>query len=176
MLLTVASPMLHSAEHTARDISFELQAYPTGVIPGIRFEYAFNDQQAVHVRLGVQEIRHGDHGEHDDERGDGHGFSLGYKRYFKPGLTGASVSFRTDLWFNSLDWRDDIGLTTERRGHTDVTVIQPTVEISWHHPLGTQFFITPSLGAGFEINIDTDGEDVGEGFIYLAGVLLGMRF
>ena len=176
MLLTLFSPVIHSAEKPARDISFELQAYPTGIIPGIRFEYALDGRHALHFRLGVQEIRHQDYGEHDDERGNGRGFSFGYKRYLRPGLTGASVSLRTDLWFNSLDWRDDIGTASESNGQTDVTVLQPTIEISWHHPLGNQFFITPSLAAGFEINIDTDGEDVGEGFIYLAGVMLGVRF
>ena len=176
MLLIAASPTLHSDENLPLDVSFELQVYPTGVIPGVRFELALDNQQSIHIRLGVQEIRHEDFGVHDDERGDGAGFTLGYKRYFSPGLTGPALSFRTDLWFNSLDWSDDVGTASERRGRTDVTVLQPTIEFSWHYPLGTQFFVTPSAAAGFEINVDTDGEDVGEGFIILAGVLLGVRF
>jgi len=176
LLATVATPTLHSAEKPHRDVSFELQVYPTGVISGVRFELALDDRQAIHLRLGVQEIRHGDEGVQEDERGDGAGFTLGYKRYLRPGLTGLAFSFRTDLWFNSLDWRNNIGTPEEVSGRTNVTVLQPTVEISWHRSLGSKYFITPSAAAGFEINVDTDGEDVGEGFIFLAGVLVGVRF
>ena len=87
LLATVAAPTLHSAETPHRDISFELQVYPTGVIPGVRFELALDDRQAVHLRLGIQEIDHRDEGVQDDETGDGAGFTLGYKRYLRPGLT-----------------------------------------------------------------------------------------
>ena len=87
-----------------------------------------------------------------------------------------AFSFRTDVWFNSLDWRNNIGTPEEVSGRTNVTVLQPTAEISWHRSLGSKYFITPSAAAGFEINVDTDGEDVGEGFIFLVGVLLGVRF
>ena len=176
LLTTVAAPTLHSAETPHRDISFELQVYPTGVIPGVRFELALDDRQAVHLRLGIQEIDHRDEGVQDDEQGEGAGFTLGYKRYLRPGLTGLAFSFRTDVWFNSLDWRNNIGTPEETSGRTNVTVLQPTVELSWHRSLGSKYFVTPSAAAGFEINVDTDGEDVGEGFIFLVGVLAGVRF
>ena len=176
ILLTAASPTLHSAEKPPRDISLEVQVYPTGVISGVRFEFALDDKQAVHLRLAVQDIDHEDEGEQDDEQGDGAGFTLGYKRYLRAGHVGPAISFKTDLWFNTLDWRDDIGTAMERSGTTDVTVLQPTIEVSWLYPLGKSFFITPTAAAGFEINIDTDGEDVGEGFIFLGGLIIGKRF
>ncbi len=176
IILAMVPPTVYGADKSARDISFELQVYRTGIIPGVRFEYAFDDRQAVHLRLGIQEIRHEDFGVHEDERGDGAGFTLGYKRYLHPGLTGLSFSFRTDVWFNSLDWRDNIDTPSEVSGRTNVTVLQPTVEVSWHRSFGKKYFFTPSAAAGFEINVDTDGEDVGEGFIFLIGALLGVRF
>lgn len=36
-------------------------------------------------------------------------------------------------------------------------------------------FITPSFANGVEINIKTDGQDVGHGFITLLGISLGVR-
>ncbi len=176
LALAAASPTLHSADNLPRDLSFETQVYPTGVIYGVRYEAAFDEKQAWSIRLGVQDIDHEDEGEQDDEQGDGLGFTLGYKRYLNSGHTGPAIGFKTDLWFNSLDTRDNIGTPEETSGQTDVIVLQPTIELSWLYPLGNQFFITPTAAAGFEINVDTDGEDVGEGFIFLGGVLLGIRF
>lgn len=157
------------------DISVELQAYPTGVIPGVRLEKGFSDRQAFHVRFGYQEIRHQDYGVHEDERGDGYGFGLGYRYYFKPGFEKLSLGFRTDIWFNSLAWKDNIGLPDEISGNTDVTVLQPTFQLGYLFKLNSKLFVTPSLSFGYEINVDTDGEDVGEGPIWLLGVEAGFR-
>ena len=55
-------------------------------------------------------------------------------------------------------------------------MLQPTVDVSYRFLMSNNFFITPSLAAGFEINIDTDGEDVGEGFIVLLGLIAGFNF
>ena len=170
-------PVSSVAEQQAPiEFGFELQVYPTGVIPGLRIERGFAQYHSINFRLGVQEIRHQDFGVHDDERGDGAGFSIGYSRYFKPGFTGLSLGARTDLWFNTLDWRDNIGEAQEISGTTDVTVLQPTIDIAYHYLSSPGWFLRPSLAAGFEINIDTDGSDVGQGFIYLASVTVGRRF
>ena len=58
----------------------------------------------------------------------------------------------------------------------DVTVLQPTIEAGYLYPLNNNFFITPTIAYGFEINIDTDGEDTGEGPILLLGLHVGRRF
>ena len=158
------------------DVGFELQVYRTGVIPGVRFETDVDERSTFHLRLGAQYIRHEDFGVHDDERGDGVGFSLGYKRYLKRGYTGFSWGLRSDLWFNTLDWTDNPGTADELTGTTDVLVLQPTVELSWLHLATPGLFVTPSVSAGFEINVMTDGEEVGQGFIFLLGLTVGTRF
>ena len=56
-------------------------------------ERGFLYKHVLHFRLGYNWIRHGDQGVHEDERGDGFGFSLGYKYYLKK-------RFR-DLFFGS---------------------------------------------------------------------------
>ncbi len=173
-------PAASSAETYTRDyggeIGFELQVYPTGVIPGVRFETDIDDFSTFHLRLGAQTIRHQDFGVHDDERGNGVGASIGYKRYRKLGYEGFSWSLRSDLWFNTLDWTDNPGTTDEVSGTTDVLVLQPTVELSWLFLPVSNLFVTPSFSAGFEINIQTEGEEVGQGFIYILGLTIGRRF
>ena len=169
-LVACAAPAL------ANDIGFELQVYPTGVIPGIRYETPVSERGAFNLRVGMQTIRHMDFGVHDDERGDGFGFSLGYKRYLRNGYEGPAWGIRSDLWYNTLDWIDNEGEADEMSGTTDVLVLQPTIEVSWQYFATSTFFLSPSLAAGFEINIQTEGEEVGQGFIYLIGLTAGLRF
>ena len=150
--------------------SLELQAYWTGVIAGVTFERFISNKDAWHVRVAGQRIRHEDYGEHDDERGDGFGGAFGYRRYWPNGF---SLGARVDLWQNSLDWTDFPGLANERRGQTDVTVLQPVLEGTWRKPLSSNWYIQPSFALGAEINVQTSGEDTGEGFIWLAGISFG---
>jgi hypothetical protein len=158
------------------DFSFEFQAYPTGLIPGFRLEKTFGQRSAAHVRLGYNWIRHGNAGKHDLEWGDGCGFTLGYKRYFREGFEKFSLGIRNDLWFNEMEWKDQIGTTGFANGSTKIIVVQPTLEASWLFRFGSDWFITPSLAFGYEVNVKTVGSPTGEGAILLAGVLMGKRF
>ena len=158
------------------DISFEFQAYPTGLIPGLRLEKNFGEKHAAHVRVGYQWIRHRDLGEHEDERGNGYGFTFGYKRYFKELHQGFSIGIRNDIWFNSLDWKDNIDTPSEVSGTTDITVLQPTLELAYLMLADSGWFFTPAIAFGFEINVKTEGSDVGEGAILLLGLSAGKRF
>ncbi len=157
------------------DVSFEFQAYPTGLIPGLRIEKGFADKHAVHLRIGYQWIRHRDLGEHDDERGTGYGFTLGYRKYFGEGFKGFSLSSRCDLWFNELDWKDDTP-AGEVNGTSKITVVQPTIEAGYTFEFGNQMIFTPTAAFGYEVNVKTDGADVGEGAILLIGFEIGKRF
>ncbi len=167
-----------SAQSDSWEAAFEFQAYPTGLIPGFRIERGFADRHALHLRLGYNFIRHRDLGEHDDERGDGYGFTVGYKRFFQPGFSGWSVGLRNDLWFNTLDW-EDIGADGEvlASGRSEIIVVQPTAEAAYTIPLGVgNWAFTPSLAFGFEINARTVGADVGQGSILLLGFKIGPRW
>jgi len=161
-----------TAHHVNR-LGFEFQAYPTGIIPGFRYERAISNRRSLHFRLGYQEIRHQDFGVHDDERGNGVGFSIGQSWHRDSNQLGWSFGVRSDLWRNTLDWTDNPGTPMETSGTTDVLVLQPTVDVTYRYPLGNTYFVSPSLAAGFEINIVTDGAAVGQGFILLAGVTIG---
>jgi hypothetical protein len=158
------------------DLGLEVQIYPTGVISGLNIGKGFSGRHAIHFRLGSQRIRHEDFGVHDDERGDGYGFTLGYRYYLQPGFRGMSLGFRTDVWFNQLNWRDNMDQPNELGGHTDVIVLQPTVQAGYSLVLDKRLHIRPAVAIGYEINVSTDGEDVGEGVIGLIGLEFGRRF
>lgn len=164
------------AQSSVFDLDFEFQAYPTGLIPGLKLERGFSDHHAVSLRLGYQIIDHRDLGVQDNEEGNGYGFTLGYKYYFKPNFRGLSLGVRNDIWFNEIDWMDNIGSAVELTGTTKVTVVQPTAEATYLIPVGSSWVFAPSLAFGYEINVKTEGEPVGEGAILLLGINFGKRF
>lgn len=167
-----------SAGEMLNGLGFEFQAYPTGLIPGIKYERYISPLHGLHLRVGYNWVRHGSAGVHEDERGQGFGFTAGYRRYLSDyyGKTWF-IGARGDVWFNSLDWRDGIGGPNEINGNSKVTVVQPTLEGGYRFILnGGELFFEPSLAFGFEFNVKTKGEKVGEGPILLGGISLGRFF
>ena len=160
------------------DLNFEFQAYPTGLIPGLRLEKGFAEKNAVSLRLGYQIIDHRDLAEHDDETGNGFGFSLGYKRYLskKENYQGLFAGIRNDFWWNEIDWVTHVILENDITGTTDITVVQPTAELGYQWVSESGWALAPSIAFGMEINVKTEGEATGQGGILLLGVLLGKRF
>ena len=166
-------PVFGGVERPRSSLVFEFQAYPTGIIPGFTYERFFSPRQSLNFRIGRQIIRHGDEGRQDDERGEGGGGSVGY-RYYLP--FGVSVGARVDIWFNELDWRNNIGEEDEESGETDIIVLQPVVEATYRQYFTSNWFVQPSVAAGAEINVVTDGEETGEGFIILGAISIGRSF
>lgn len=161
------------------DVNFEFQAYPTGLIPGIQLEKGFAHHHAVQLRFGYNWVRHRGLGVHEDERGNGFGFTVGYKRYFKRNFYRWFAGIRNDFWFNSLNWRDNIGEANEISGTTDITVLQPTIEGGYLFEMNANensITFAPTLALGFEINVREDGAPVGDGLIVLLGFQVGYRF
>jgi len=156
------------------DIGLEFQAYPTGILPGIRLEKNFAERHAIHLRVGANIFDHRNLGKHFTEKGSGSGFSVGYKRYFQPSHERWFVGVRSDIWFNKVDWTKDVALPP-LSGTTTITVIQPTLETGFTF-VKNQFYLSPNLAFGFEINTNTVGEATGEGAIVLLGLLAGIRF
>jgi hypothetical protein len=147
----------------------EIQAYPTGIIPGLIWYGTLNQNNFIHARIGYNYVRHGSAGLHEDERGDGFGGSLGYDRQLRFGKMNWLLGVRCDLWQNKLKWKNNIGGPAETSGVSKVTVVQPTLRISYPLNVGSSFII-PALAFGSEINVKTKGDNVGEGFILLLGL------
>lgn len=155
-----------SAEHP--DFGLELQAYPAGIVPGAQARWRMDEDDAVFVRAAANLTDRQDFGEHDDESGGGFGLGAGWRHAVAGdlGADGWLYGARLDLWSLSIDWKDP----GPREGTTDVLVLQPTAEFGygWSTAAGSRIELTATLGA--EINVDTDGEDVGEGAILLLGL------
>jgi hypothetical protein len=151
-------------------LNFELQAYPTGLIPGLRLEKNISDASVVHLRLGYNVFDHRDLGVQESESGSGFGFTLGYSKAFKNRKLSWGV--RNDIWWNSVDWENNIQVPNMTAGTTDITVLQPTAELTYKL-VDKNVTIRPSLAVGFEWNVKTDGEPTGEGAIVLLGVIIG---
>jgi len=157
------------------DALFELQLYPTGIIPGIRLEKNFAQKNAAHIRVGFQLINHWDLGVQEQEIGYGWGTSFGYKRYFKEEFKGFSLGLKCDLWQNFISWTNDKGTAIESSGKTEIYVLQPTIELGWTKLNPSNLLITPTAAFGFEWNVKTEGLPTGEGPIFLIGILIGKR-
>jgi hypothetical protein len=158
-------------------LAFEFQAYPTGLIPGLRADYTFGQHHSLHARVGYNWVRHRDLGVQDDERGDGFGGTLGYRYYFREGFRGWFLGGRTGVWRNTMAWQDkDDSGTILSKGVSKIIVVQPTAEAGFLFPLGNSpWFVAPSAAFGVEVNVKTEGAQVGEGLIILLGVSVGRR-
>lgn len=159
--------LLNDDSYTQSSLGLESQVYPTGIIPGLRWERNLTEKDAYHVRFGYQFIDHRDLGKHDDETGNGYGFTLGYTRQIHAKW---ALGFRSDLWWNSIDWRTgEEGSVSAVEGKSDIMVLQPTALLEFKLHECDHWIIAPSLAFGMEWNIKTDGEPTGEGPILLLG-------
>jgi len=126
------------------------------------------------IWAGTNLTRRRDWGEHDDERGGGLGG--GVELTWFPGRTDAGwfTGVRTSIWSMEIEWRDDpqTPLGPARVGETDILVVQPTVRGGYRFRLGGRLRLDAEAALGAEINAMTDGEDVGQGAIALAGLRL----
>ncbi len=174
-VLTFILLFLCFAVQAQDDANFELQVYPTGIIPGIRLEKNFALKHAAHIRVGAQFINHWGFGVQEKEWGYGYGTSFGYKRFYKEDFQGYSLGLKCDLWQNFISWKNDPNTTMETSGKTEIYVIQPTLEFGRTFLKNKNRIITPTIAVGFEWNVRTEGQPTGEGAILLIGVLIGKR-
>jgi len=153
-------------------VGLGLQIYPAGTMINLKSNWKVSPREILTGKLGYNFAMRQDFGKHDNEEGGGPGFTVAYKRYFKTELSGWFMEARAAMWFLDIDWGDNTPL---RSGNTDITVVQPTVG------LGYDFLINHSLKLGFiaafgyEVNVATNGEDVGEGGISLLGISLAHK-
>jgi hypothetical protein len=151
----------------------ELNAYPAGVVGMVAAAVPIHDDDDLILRLGYNLTERSDFGEHDDESGGGPGVGIGAIHYFadrdEPGWI---LGTRLDLWRLEIDWENDgDALTPKSSNTTDIFVVQPALETGYVWPSeGGDVYVTLALGV--EINVWSDGDDVGEGAILLLGLRL----
>ena len=169
------SGALQAQQTSGFALSAEFQAYPTGMIPGLRADWQFRLHHSLHLRAGYDLVRHGNKGVQNDERGGGFGGTLGYRYHFRDARKGLFLGARADVWRNRINWIN-YGPTGGQMaaGVSKIVVFQPTAEAGYRFPFGqSNWFAAPSIAFGAEINVKTQGVDVGQGAILLLGLSLG---
>ncbi len=163
--VTVLSPVTASAA----DVYGELRGYPAGGIASVGALFPYGQQAELGISALYNRAERGDAGRHDDESGDGFGVGIEARRFHAASRLGWFYGVRAELFQLDIDWRD----SGNRRGSTDITVLQPTARVGYRLPLaGGATSLELAGGLGAEINLATDGEKVGEGAIGLIGVAL----
>lgn len=146
----------------------EANAYPTGQLIGPRGELRLAERGALSGRAAIHFADRGDDGEHDREDGSGYTGGIGWRQWLDDYGDDWFVGARLELSRLALGWTDDG--PPERSGNSNVTIVTPFIEggYSWAFENDLRLDLFASLGR--EVNVDTDGADVGEGAILMVGV------
>jgi hypothetical protein len=168
LVVYLLAPTAFADSNSSSRWGLELQGYPTGLIPGVRYELQIAQRDVLFARLAYNFTERSDFGEHDDESGGGPGLGFGWRHWKDSMAEGWHYGARLDVWDLNIDWEDDG--PPVRTGETDIIVVQPSLELgySWPQSGGSRLDLTAGLGV--EYNADTKGEDVGEGTIALLGL------
>lgn len=179
-LLFACTPI--RAQELRPSLGIALQAYPAGQIGVAHGTFGILDKQTISVHAGYNRTRRQDFGKHDDERGGGPGFGTTWRYYLQGQQEGLLFGARVDVWFLDIDWRWDgssAGPLDDRfsqDGTTEITVLQPTAQVGYGWFLADErLAVEATVSLGAEINIETNGDPVGEGAILLGGVSLSYR-
>ena len=156
--------------YTTTDIGGEFQWYPAGTITGVHIAFNAKLHNSVNLRFGYNNANRKNWGKHNIEKGGGWGGTVGYRYYFKPFPHKFFLGARTDIWRMKINWSDPLSTGTSK-----TWTLQPTFEVGYTFFINDQLFLTPSISNGVELNIKTEGQEVGHGFITLLGISLGVR-
>tara|TARA_R110001592_G_scaffold40359_9_gene132612 strand:- start:1466 stop:2005 length:540 start_codon:yes stop_codon:yes gene_type:complete len=150
----------------------EIQAYPAGMMFMAKTAFSLNEHNVLTTRIGYNMARRQDFGEHDNEEGGGLGFNVGFKHYLKPARSGFYYELKSSVWFMNIDWKDN---SPNRTGSTSITVFQPTVMAGYDFNLNSKLSLGLYAGFGYEVNVISSGEDVGQGGMSLVGFSLSRK-
>ena len=169
----VTLPPRAGAQEKPHAVGVTVQAYPAGVILAVRASLPIRARSTLTAHAAHNFTDRRDFGEHDNEEGGGPGFGLAFQRYLGTRYEGVHLGVRADLWFLKIDWQDD---APRRFGTTDIVVFQPTAQAGYTRTVANgSLVLEATVALGVEINIDTQGETVGEGAILLGGFAMAYR-
>lgn len=153
-------------------LGVEIQWYPAGFQCMATGTMSLSTRDIFESKIGYNLAhRQGFSKYNEVENGGGLGFTLGYRRYLSDDFKGFYVGGRIDLWWLTIDWEDDLETALPRKGTTKITVFQPTGEIGYMYQVPNYpWAFGVNVSAGWEINIKTKGDPVGQGAIGLLGI------
>ncbi|WP_293890147.1 hypothetical protein [Flavobacterium sp.] len=147
-----------------REIGLEIQKYPVGTITVITYNYFFKETWAMRFRVGGNFANRKDEsGFNDDEKANGFGGSFGINKYVRSGNGNFIFGANVDVWNMWTKWIDYSEIP--QNGKTYTLVIQPWINAGYLYNFSKKFNAGIYLGFGREINVITDGENVGQGLM-----------
>lgn len=153
--------------HSFKTVGLSLQIYPAGLISCVTFENYVSQKGSLLFRLGINYADRKDYSPYNDnEKGKGFGGSMGYRKHVPLKLGKIVFGLHCDIWNMWINWKNDIGEPNYTKGQTYTLVLQPWIEGGYFIRLKSiplQFGIT--TGFGREINVVTNGKDVGQGWM-----------
>ncbi len=152
-------------------LGFEAQVYPSGGIFTARGAIRLSDNDMLLGYVGYNLAERGSNGKHANEEGGGPGVGAAWRHYFGDYRSGWHLGIRTDVWFLGIDWTDP-----NDSGRTDIVILQPTAQGGYTFLMGGDWVIDVGASIGAEVNVSTDGDEVGEGAIVLLGLGTEYRF
>jgi len=159
--------------YTTTDVGAETQWNSSGGYTGV-MHIAFNGvvHSGFQVRAGYNFVDRKNWGDkHAVENGGGPGGGIGYRYYFPFRPHQFFLGIRSDIWRLKIDWSDAL-----LAGTTKTWTLHPAAEAGYMFLINDMVFITPAVSAGYISNLSTDGADIGEGFIFSAGLSAGIKF
>lgn len=158
------------------DLGLSVQFYPAGIISTANAELFLKEKTSVIFRLGSNFANRKDFSPYNDnEKGNGFGGTIGYRKHFNLRKGNIIVGFNTDIWNMWIDWKNDIGEINQTQGTSYTLVLQPWVEGGYFFSIKqSPLQLGISTGFGREINVDTNGKNVGQG--WMNSVLLHFQY
>ncbi len=151
----------------SKDLGASLQLYPAGIITAINSEMYLSSKNSLLFRAGINFANRKDFSPYNEnEKGMGFGGSTGYRRHFYVKRGNIVAGIHTDIWNMWINWKNNIGESDYTYGETYTLVLQPWLEAGYFFsvkksPLQLGF----TTGFGREINIITNGKEVGQGWM-----------
>jgi hypothetical protein len=153
------------------DVGAEFLSSTKGHTATLHLAFNFPVHHAFLFRAGYNSSKWKATGKHDYEEGNGPGASLGYRYYFLVRPHGFFLGARADVWRLTINWQKPTVT-----GKSKIWALQPNAEMGYMFLINDMFFISPTISAGVQTNIKTEGEEVGNGFIPQFGLSAGWKF
>lgn len=153
---------------TSKKIEFgtEFQLYPIGYITTITSNIFIKENLAIRVRVGGNFADREDFsGRNDDEKAEGFGGSLGLVKYFPYRRGNFIAGAHIDGWNMWTAWKDGLNNLNPQSGTTYNLVVQPWINGGYLYDVSKKLNVGLTAGFGREINVITNGKNVGEGWI-----------
>lgn len=157
-------------------IGASAQAYPAGIIATVNTEIFYNKHTSIYLRVGGNFADRKDFSpNNDNEKGYGFGGSLGYRKHIILNRGNIILGANMDVWNMWIDWKNHIGEPNQTQGTTYTLVVQPWLEAGYFISIQkSPIQLGISTGFGREINVITNGKDVGQG--WMNSIVLNVQF